>query len=43
MGITQELAKYYSDLKFHQLQEEVVDRVKYFFSISLEWPVGVLR
>jgi len=31
MGITQELAKYYSDLKFHQLQEEVVDRVKYFF------------
>lgn len=31
MGITQELAKYCSELKFHQLSEEVIDRVKYFF------------
>jgi 2-methylcitrate dehydratase PrpD len=31
MGITQELAKYCSELKFRQLPEEVIDRVKYFF------------
>jgi len=31
MGITQELAKYCSELKFNQLPEEVIDRVKYFF------------
>jgi 2-methylcitrate dehydratase PrpD len=31
MGITQELAKYCHGLKFRQLPEEVVDRVKYFF------------
>jgi 2-methylcitrate dehydratase PrpD len=31
MGITQELAKYCSGLRFNQLPEEVVDRVKYFF------------
>jgi 2-methylcitrate dehydratase PrpD len=31
MGITQELAKFCSELKFHQLPEEVIDRVKYFF------------
>jgi len=31
MGITQELAKYCSGLKFRQLPEEVIDRVKYFF------------
>jgi 2-methylcitrate dehydratase PrpD len=31
MGITQELARYCSGLKFHQLPEEVIDRVKYFF------------
>jgi len=31
MAITQELAKYCHDLKFQQLPEEVVDRVKYFF------------
>jgi 2-methylcitrate dehydratase PrpD len=31
MGITQELAKYCHGLKFQQLPEEVVDRVKYFF------------
>ena len=31
MRITQELAKYYSELKFRQLPEEVVDRVKYLF------------
>ncbi len=31
MGITQELAKYCSELKFKQLPDEVVDRVKYFF------------
>jgi len=31
MGITQELAKYCSALKYHQLPEEVIDRVKYFF------------
>jgi len=31
MGITQDLAKYCHDLKFHQLPEEVIDRVKYFF------------
>jgi len=31
MGITQELAEYCSELKFHQLPEGVVDRVKYFF------------
>ena len=31
MGITQELAKYCSEVKLHQLPEEVIDRVKYFF------------
>jgi 2-methylcitrate dehydratase PrpD len=31
MDITQEFAKYCSGLKFHQLPEEVIDRVKYFF------------
>jgi 2-methylcitrate dehydratase PrpD len=31
MGVTQELAKYCSELKFNQLPEEVIDRVKYFF------------
>ena len=31
MGITQELAAYGHRLKYHQLPEEVVDRVKYFF------------
>lgn len=31
MGITQDLAKYCHALKFQQLPEEVVDRVKYFF------------
>ncbi len=31
MKITQELAKYCSELKFNQLPEEVIDRVKYFF------------
>jgi len=31
MGITQELASYCYNLKFQQLPEEVVDRVKYFF------------
>jgi 2-methylcitrate dehydratase PrpD len=31
MGITQELARYCSALKFKQLPDEVVDRVKYFF------------
>jgi len=31
MGITQELAEYCSGLKFRQLPEEVIDRVKYFF------------
>ena len=31
MGITQELATYCYGLKFHQLPEEVIDRVKYFF------------
>jgi 2-methylcitrate dehydratase PrpD len=31
MGITQELARYCSGLKFRQLPEEVIDRVKYFF------------
>ena len=31
MAITQELAKYCHSLKFRQLPEEVVDRVKYFF------------
>ncbi len=31
MGITQELAKYCSGLRFHQLPDEVIDRVKYFF------------
>jgi 2-methylcitrate dehydratase PrpD len=31
MGITQDLAKYCHGLKFRQLPEEVVDRVKYFF------------
>jgi 2-methylcitrate dehydratase PrpD len=31
MGITQELAKYCSGLKFNHLPEEVIDRVKYFF------------
>ena len=31
MGITQELATYCHGLKFRQLPEEVVDRVKYFF------------
>jgi len=31
MGITQDLAKYCHGLKFRQLPEEVIDRVKYFF------------
>lgn len=31
MGITQELAKHCSRIKFRRLPEEVVDRVKYFF------------
>jgi 2-methylcitrate dehydratase PrpD len=31
MGITQDLAKYCHGLKFQQLPEEVIDRVKYFF------------
>lgn len=31
MGITQNLAKYCHGLKFRQLPEEVIDRVKYFF------------
>ena len=31
MGITRDLAKYCSELKYHQLPEEVVDRVKYLF------------
>jgi 2-methylcitrate dehydratase PrpD len=31
MGITQELARYCHSLKFNQLPEEVIDRVKYFF------------
>jgi 2-methylcitrate dehydratase PrpD len=31
MGITQELVKYCSELKFRQLSEEVIDRAKYFF------------
>ncbi len=31
MGITQELTKYCSGLKFNQLPDEVIDRVKYFF------------
>jgi 2-methylcitrate dehydratase PrpD len=31
MGVTQELAKYCSELKFKQLPEEVVDKAKYFF------------
>jgi len=31
MGITQELATYCHGLKFRQLPEEVIDRVKYFF------------
>ena len=31
MGLTQELAKYCSGLKFKQLPDEVIDRVKYFF------------
>ncbi len=31
MAITQELAKYCHSLKFQQLSDEVVDRVKYFF------------
>jgi 2-methylcitrate dehydratase PrpD len=31
MGITQNLAKYCHGLKFHQLSEKVIDRVKYFF------------
>ena len=31
MPITQELAKYCHGLKFQQLPEEAVDRVKYFF------------
>jgi len=31
MGITQELARYCHGLRFQQLPEEVVDRVKYFF------------
>ncbi len=31
MGITQDLAKYCSELKFNQLPDEVIDRVKYFF------------
>ncbi|MDI7260583.1 MAG: MmgE/PrpD family protein [Thermodesulfobacteriota bacterium] len=31
MGITQDLAKYCSELKYCQLPDEVVDRVKYLF------------
>lgn len=31
MGITQELARYCSEMKFHQLPEEVINRVKYMF------------
>jgi 2-methylcitrate dehydratase PrpD len=31
MGITQELARYCSALKYNQLPGEVIDRVKYFF------------
>ena len=31
MGITQDLAKYCSELEYRQLPEEVVDRAKYFF------------
>jgi 2-methylcitrate dehydratase PrpD len=31
MGITQELAKYCSGLKFNRLPDEVIDRVKYLF------------
>ena len=31
MGITQELARYCHGLRFQQLPQEVVDRVKYFF------------
>ncbi len=31
MGITRDLAKYCSELKYRQLPEEVIDRVKYFF------------
>jgi 2-methylcitrate dehydratase PrpD len=31
MGITQELARFCSELKFLQPADEVVDRVKYFF------------
>ena len=31
MGITQELARYCSGLKFIQLADEVVDRVKFYF------------
>ncbi|MBM4278429.1 MAG: MmgE/PrpD family protein [Deltaproteobacteria bacterium] len=31
MGITQDLAKYCGELKFSQLPDEVIDRVKYFF------------
>jgi len=31
MGITQELARYCHGLRFRQLPEEVIDRVKYFF------------
>lgn len=31
MGITQDLAKFCSELKYRQLSEEVVDRAKYFF------------
>lgn len=31
MGITEELVKYCHDLKFDQLPDEVIDRVKYFF------------
>jgi 2-methylcitrate dehydratase PrpD len=31
MGITQELTRYCHGLKFRQLPEEVIDRVKYFF------------
>jgi 2-methylcitrate dehydratase PrpD len=31
VGITQDLAKYCSELKYRQLPDEVVDRAKYFF------------
>jgi 2-methylcitrate dehydratase PrpD len=31
MGITQDLAKYCSELEYRQLPDEVVDRTKYFF------------